>query len=330
MGFIKSNNKSGKGLSSTEMVKQRTLKTSISCTGISLHSGGKVSMTLRPAEENSGIQFKRTDIAASGALIPATWNRVVDTKMNTTLGNKDGVTIGTIEHLMAALAGCEVDNALIEVNGPEVPIMDGSAAPFVFLVECAGVVEQPAHRRVIRLHKHVSVNDGERRASLSPGGGVSLGFEINFESPAISRQFFSLGLVNGAFKKELARARTFGFLHEVEQLWAAGLIKGGSLDNAVVVSGDKILNEDGLRYDDEFVRHKALDAIGDLYLAGAPIIGRFNGHCSGHAANNDLLRALFSDKEAWSYDAISVEEANSFSFQDEWLEDKPAVIAVTA
>ncbi len=292
-------------------VKQRTLKTSIDCSGIGLHSGVKVSMTLNPADANTGINFKRTDIAGGGALIPARWDYVVDTHLSTTLGNEDGVTIGTVEHLMAALAGCGIDNALIELNGPEVPIMDGSAQPFVFLVECAGVVEQDAARRVIRILKTVSVDGEYGQARLSPGSCLSLDVEIDFLGGAVAKQSLSIGIVNGSFGKELARARTFGFLHQIEKLWAAGLAKGGSLDNAVVVSGDKILNEGGLRYDDEFVRHKILDAVGDLYLAGGAIIGRFEGVYSGHATNNALLRALFADNEAWKYDVFQGDEVLS-------------------
>ena len=292
-----------------DVVMQRTLKTSINCSGVALHSGLKVSMTLFPADANSGIVFKRTDIAGRGAKIPARWDRVVDTRMCTTLGNDDGVTIGTVEHLMAALAGCGVDNARIELNGPEVPIMDGSSQPFVFLVDCAGVVDQDTPRRVIRVLKSISVDDGAAR--LSPGSHLSLDFEIDFDNELVSKQTLSVGVVNGSFAKELARARTFGFLHEVEALRAAGLAKGGSLDNAVVVSGDSVLNEGGLRYDDEFVRHKVLDAIGDLYLSGAPIIGNFQGVCSGHATNNALLHALFADPDAWEYDVLHGDEALS-------------------
>jgi UDP-3-O-[3-hydroxymyristoyl] N-acetylglucosamine deacetylase len=291
------------------VIKQRTLKTSIDCSGVALHSGDKVSMTLHPADADSGIVFKRTDIAGKGAVIPATWDRVTNTRLCTTLGNEDGITIGTVEHLMAALAGCGIDNALIELNGPEVPIMDGSSQPFVFLIECAGVVEQDPPRRVIRVLKTVSVNDGEAR--LSPGSHLSLDFEIDFGDDLVSKQYLSIGVVNGSFAKELARARTFGFLHDVEALRAAGLAKGGSLDNAVVVSGDGVLNEGGLRYEDEFVRHKILDAIGDLYLAGAAIIGKFQGVRSGHATNNALLRALFADPDAWEYDVLHGDEALS-------------------
>ncbi|NQU60452.1 MAG: UDP-3-O-acyl-N-acetylglucosamine deacetylase [Rhodospirillales bacterium] len=291
-----------------DAVKQRTLKTSIDCSGVGLHSGAKVSMVLNPADIGHGIQFKRTDISG-GVVIQARWDNVVDSRMHTTLGNADGVTIGTVEHLMAALSGCGIDNALIELDGPEVPIMDGSAHPFVFLLECAGVVEQDAPRRMIRILKDVSSGDGNAR--LSPGSHLSLDFEIDFADGAVSQQTLSIGIVNGSFARELARARTFGFLSDVEKLRAAGLAKGGSLDNAIVVSGDKILNKGGLRFEDEFVRHKALDAVGDLYLAGAPIIGKFHGVCSGHAANNALLHALFADPDAWCYDVYQGEEALS-------------------
>ncbi|HJN24517.1 MAG TPA: UDP-3-O-acyl-N-acetylglucosamine deacetylase, partial [Rhodospirillales bacterium] len=274
------------------------------CTGVALHSGNKVSMTLLPGEPNSGIIFKRTDISGGGAEIPATWDNVVETTMCTTLGNDQGVTVSTVEHLMAALAGSGIDNALIELNGPEVPVMDGSAAPFVFLVECAGTVEQDKPRRYVRVLKAVSVEDGEKSASIVPSDGFTVDFDIDFESAAVSRQSISIGMAGETFKNEVSRARTFGFLHEIEALRAVGLAKGGSLDNAVVVSGDKVINEDGLRYDDEFVRHKVLDAVGDLYLAGGGLLGHFHGHCSGHAANNTLLRALFADKDAWCYEEM--------------------------
>jgi UDP-3-O-[3-hydroxymyristoyl] N-acetylglucosamine deacetylase len=305
----KSHDKDSSSATATDVVMQRTIKTSINCSGVALHSGSKVSLTLLPADADTGIIFKRTDIAGKGAEIPALWDHVVDTRMCTTLGNKEGVTIGTVEHLMAALSGCGVDNVLIELNGPEVPIMDGSSQPFVFLVDCVGVVEQNSPRRVIRVLKTVSVKDGA--AMISPGSHLSLDFEIDFDNDMVSKQSLSIGVVNGSFAKELARARTFGFLHEVEALRAAGLVKGGSLDNAVVVSGDKVINEEGLRYDDEFVRHKVLDAIGDLYLSGAQIIGRFKGTCSGHATNNALLHALFEDPDAWKYDVLSGTEALS-------------------
>ncbi len=287
------------------MIRQKTLKSSISCTGLALHSGNKVSMTLLPGAPDSGIVFKRTDISGGGAEIRATWDNVVETTLCTKLGNDDGVVIGTVEHLMAALAGSGIDNAVIEVNGPEVPVMDGSAAPFIFLVECAGRVEQDRPRRYIRVLKTITIETEKTSVSLVPGEGLTIDFDIDFDSAAISHQFISLGMDGETFKNEISRARTFGFLHEVEQLRAAGLAKGGSLDNAVVISGDKVINEDGLRYDDEFVRHKVLDAVGDLYLAGGQLLGHFHGVCSGHAANNALLRMLFADDDAWCYEEMS-------------------------
>ena len=207
------------------VVRQRTLKSSISCTGIALHSGEDVSLTLHPADADAGISFVRTDISGGGARVPALWDRVVDTRLCTTIADEDGVSVGTIEHLMAALAGCGIDNAEIEVNGPEVPIMDGSSEPFVFLIECAGVVEQSAPRRVIRVRKPMDVKIGEGFAALVPAEYQTLDCEIDFDSQVVASQSLSLGLVNGSFCKELARARTFGFLHEVEQLRAAGLAK---------------------------------------------------------------------------------------------------------
>ena len=291
-------------------MRQRTLNGKISCTGIALHSGSRVTMTLCPAEPDTGILFVRTDLDAGGARIAARWDNVVCSRLCTTVGNEDGIQVATIEHLMAALYGSGIDNAVIELNGPEVPIMDGSAAPFTFLVDCAGTIEQDALRRAIRIEKPISVSDGHGgRASLLPDDGFSVAIEIDFNSPAVARQSLTMGLVNGTFNKELSRARTFGFLHEVEELRAAGLARGGSLDNAVVISGDRILNEGGLRYSNEFVRHKALDAVGDLYLAGGPLIGAFQGFRSGHATNNLLLRALFADRQAWSYDIVTPAQA---------------------
>lgn len=294
-------------ISESNAIRQRTLKTAIGCTGIGLHSGAKVTMVLHPAEADSGIQFKRTDIAGRGALVPALWSAVGDTRMNTSLINEAGTQVGTVEHLMSALAGSGIDNCLIEINGPEVPVMDGSAAPFLFLIECAGTVEQEAARRAIRVLKRVTVTDGEKMASFAPSAGFSLRFEIDFASQAIARQEFAVALTRGSFKSEISRARTFGFEQEVAMLRAAGLARGGSLDNAVVIdsTGTKVLNDDGLRYGDEFVRHKILDAVGDLALAGAPIIGAFHGIRSGHALNNKLLRALFADQTAWCLTTIA-------------------------
>ncbi|HLO77652.1 MAG TPA: UDP-3-O-acyl-N-acetylglucosamine deacetylase [Magnetospirillum sp.] len=294
-------------MSEHTVLRQRTLKTAIGCTGIGLHSGAKVTMVLHPAEADTGIRFKRTDIAGRGAIVPALWSNVGDTRMNTCLVNEAGVQVGTVEHLLSALAGSGVDNCLIEINGAEVPVMDGSAAPFLFLIECAGTVEQAAPRRAIRVLKRVTVTDGEKMASFAPSPAFSLHFEIDFASQAISRQEFSVNLSKGSFKSEISRARTFGFEQEVAMLRAHGLARGGSLDNAVVIdsTGTKVLNDDGLRYTDEFVRHKILDAVGDLSLAGAPILGAFHGVRSGHALNNQLLRALFADQTAWAYTTMA-------------------------
>lgn len=258
-------------------------------------------MTLHPADENTGIVFRRIDLPHGERDIAAQWHNVVDTRLATTLGNASGARVGTVEHLMAAFAGCGVDNAVVELDAAEVPVMDGSAAPFVFLVECAGIADQAAPRRAIKVNRTVRVTDGARSIAVHPANGFSVVFEIDFDSVAIARQALGLRLVNGAFKTDIARARTFGFEHEVSALRAAGLARGGSLDNAVVIRGDTVLNVEGLRYDDEFVRHKILDCIGDLYLAGGPIIGRVEGTRSGHALNNRLLRALMADRDAWSY-----------------------------
>ncbi|MGH7062208.1 MAG: UDP-3-O-acyl-N-acetylglucosamine deacetylase [Stellaceae bacterium] len=280
---------------------QQTLKTAIGCKGIGLHSGRRVAMTLRPAAPETGIVFRRAD---AGAEILANWANTIASPLCTTLSDGAGVTVATVEHLMAALAGAEIDNAIVELDGPEVPTMDGSAAPFMFLIECAGIVEQDAPRRAIEVLKPVTVGENGAAAALAPDRDFSLSFEIDFDNPLIRRQDISVVFDSGTFKKELARARTFGLLDEVDRLRAAGFARGGSLDNAVVVSGDRVLNRDGLRYADEFVRHKLLDAVGDLYLAGGPIIGHFRGMRSGHAHTRRLLAALFADAAAWRFTTI--------------------------
>ena len=265
-------------------------------------------MTLKPASADHGILFRRTDVEGQNQDIPARWDLVTDTQLCSKISNSDGVSVGTVEHVMAALAGCGIDNVLIELDGPEVPVMDGSSAPFVEMIRQAGVVDQDSQRQVIRVLKSVSVETGQGRAELAPAPVFSVDCEIDFSSKAISRQQLRLGVVNGAFCKELADARTFGFLHEVEAMRQAGLARGGSLDNAVVIDGDRVINEDGLRHDDEFVRHKALDAVGDLYLAGRQIIGAYRAEKAGHAVNNALLKALFDDPEAWCYDVLAGDE----------------------
>ncbi len=294
---------------SNVVVRQRTLARSAALSGVGLHSGVPTSIVLHPAPVNSGILLRRADVAENQD-IRARWDAVADTRLCSVLANVHGVSVGTVEHLMAALAGCGVDNVLIEVEGPEIPVMDGSSEPFVALIRDAGVAAQPAARRVIRILKPVTVAMNGAEAALSPADVFSVDMAIDFQSRAIAKQSLSLGVVNGAFARELAKARTFGFLHEVEAMRAAGLARGGSLENAVVVDGDKIINEEGLRFDDEFVRHKALDAIGDLYLAGAQIVGAYRGVKSGHAVNNALLHALFADDAAWTWDEMRADEAH--------------------
>jgi UDP-3-O-[3-hydroxymyristoyl] N-acetylglucosamine deacetylase len=281
---------------------QQTLKTCIGCRGIGLHSGRKVTLTFLPAPPDTGIVFRRSD---AGAEIRASWTNAVDSPRCTVLSNGEGITVSTIEHLMAALAGAEIDNAIIELDGPEVPIMDGSSAPFLFLIECAGVVEQDAPRRAIKVLKQVSVVEDHAAAMLLPDQGFSMSFEIDFDNPLIRRQDFCVVFDAATFKSELSRARTFGLIDEVDRLRAAGLGRGGSLENVVMVSGDHVLNTGGLRYADEFVRHKLVDAFGDLYLAGGPIIGRFWGVRSGHAQTRRLLAALFADPEAWCHTSLN-------------------------
>ncbi len=275
---------------------QRTLKAPISCVGIGLHSGKRVSLTLRPADANQGVLFRRTDLRRD---IPAHYSYVADTRLSTVLG-EGGARVSTVEHVMAALSGCGIDNAIVELDGPEPPALDGSAAPLVFLIDCAGIVEQDEPRSAIEICRVVRVTDGDAFAELRPGPvGLDMSMSIDFAAAAIGRQALAVRLNATSFRRELSRARTFGLMEEVDQLRAAGLAQGGSLDNAVVVDQARILNPGGLRVPDEFVRHKLLDAVGDLALAGAPLVGRFVAHRSGHALNNRLLRSLFADQAAW-------------------------------
>jgi UDP-3-O-[3-hydroxymyristoyl] N-acetylglucosamine deacetylase len=277
---------------------QRTLRNPIGCVGTGLHTGAKVSLSLRPAEADSGIQFVRYD-QADRTPVEARYDQVCDTTMCTKLGRSDGPTIATIEHLMAALAACEIDNVLIELGGPELPIMDGSAQPFVFLIECAGVVEQDRPRRWIEILKPVTVSGHNKSARLEPAERFEIDCAIHFDHPLIDHQSLRFVFTPDGFKAEIGRARTFGFAERIEELWSRGLGLGGSLKSAVVVSHDQVLSDGGLRFPDEFVRHKVLDTIGDLYTAGGPIIGRFTGRRAGHTLHNQLLRALFADPRAW-------------------------------
>ncbi len=281
------------------MSMQKTLTSPVTLTGIGLHSGSDITMTLRPAPENSGVVFQRVDVTDCDNVIPARWDNVVDTRLCTVIGNRDGVRVGTIEHLMSALRGLGIDNVLVEIDAEEVPVMDGSAMPFIKLIEQAGVTGQSAPRRSIKVLKEVTVEQDGKTATLSPSQGSVFGGAIDFNHPSIGLQRFETELVNGNFKHDIAQARTFGFLHEVEWMRSQGLARGGSLDNAIVLDEDTIMNTEGLRYRDEFIRHKLLDAIGDLYLAGAPIIGSYDGYKAGHELNNKLLRQLFATEGAW-------------------------------
>lgn len=279
---------------------QRTLKSAICCVGVGLHSGRRVNVTLRPAPAGTGIVFRRMDL---GIDILARFDYVTDTRLCTVVALPDHpeARVGTVEHLMAALSACGISNVAVELDGPEVPVLDGSAAPWVFLLDCAGTAEQSAPARVIEVLRTVRVQDGEAFAELRPGASASLEMSLSivFDAAAIGRQALSLAVDGPAVRHELAEARTFTLAHEVAGLQAAGLARGGSLDNAVVVDGARVLNPGGLRMADEFVRHKMLDAVGDLAMAGAALQGRFVGHRSGHGLNNRVLRALFADGANW-------------------------------
>lgn len=283
------------------MLKQRTPKKTIEATGVGLHSGEKVILTLRPAPVNTGIIFRRIDLSPI-VEIPANYEHVCDTMLCTSLQHQ-GVKIATVEHLLSALAGLGVDNAYIDINAAEVPIMDGSAAPFVFLIQSAGIREQNAPKRFIRILKPVRVEDNDKFVQFSPFNGYKIQFTIDFDHPVFNEkpQSAVFDFSSMSYAKEVCRARTFGFLSDYEKLREFDLAKGGSLENVVVVDDYRVLNEDGLRFDDEFVKHKVLDAIGDLYLLGSGLIGAFEGYKSGHELNNKLLRTLIAEQDAWEY-----------------------------
>jgi UDP-3-O-[3-hydroxymyristoyl] N-acetylglucosamine deacetylase len=296
-------------------LKQRTLKDSIRATGIGLHSGAKVYMTLRPAPANTGIVFRRLDLPEP-VDIPADAMSVTQTTLGTTLERGAG-KVATVEHLMSAFAGLGIDNAFIDLTAPEVPIMDGSAAPFVFLLQSAGIEEQNAAKRFIRIVRPVVVEDGDKWARLTPHNGFRVNFEIDFDHPVLRkhRQKASLDFSTTAFLKEISRARTFGFLRDVETLRSHDLALGGSMDNAIVMDEYRVLNEDGLRFRDEFVRHKVLDAVGDLYLLGCCLIGEFTGFKSGHRLNNLLLRALLREPATHEEVAFDEDRSSPVSYQ---------------
>lgn len=278
---------------------QKTINSKISCSGVGLHSGIKSSITLFPAPCNTGIVFRRTDIDGENGIIKAHYKNVVGTNLGTTLTNQFGARVSTIEHLMAAIWGCGIDNLFIDINSPEVPIMDGSSEPFVFLIECAGINFQEESRRIIEIMKKVRVEDKDKFVEVEPSREFSIDLHIDFNNKQIQEQKFDYHSTFTSFKNDICRARTFCFKNEIEQMNAMGLAKGGSLDNAIVVDENGIVNEDGLRYEDEFVRHKTLDFIGDIYLAGHYILGHFNASKAGHGINNKLLHELFKDESAW-------------------------------
>jgi UDP-3-O-[3-hydroxymyristoyl] N-acetylglucosamine deacetylase len=297
------------------MLQQRTLKSLIRATGVGLHSGVKVTMTLRPAAPDTGIVFRRVDLDPPVELRADPF-AVGDTRLASCL-ERDGVKIATVEHLMSALSGLGIDNAWVDVDAAEIPIMDGSAAPFVFLIQSAGIEEQKAAKKFIRVKKTVRVEDGDKWAELKPYDGFRLTFSIVFSHPVFdkSNPSVTVDFAEHSYVREVARARTFGFMQDVEAMRSQGLALGGSLENAIVMDEYRVLNADGLRYGDEFVKHKVLDAVGDLYLLGHPLLGAFSAHKSGHALNNKLLRALLADRTAW--------EMVSF----ERIEEAPASVA---
>ena len=281
------------------MLCQRTIKTSIQATGVGLHTGRKVRLLIRPAQTDTGVVFRRVDLDPV-VDVPAKALHVGETRLSSCLV-QGGARVYTVEHLMSALAGLGIDNAYIDIDGPEVPIMDGSAAPFVFLLQGAGIEVQAAPKRFIRMKSPIEVRDGDKWARLDPHNGYRLAFSIAFDHPVIDRsaQSVTIDFAQTSYMKEIARARTFGFMQDVENLREHGLALGGGLDNAVVLDEYRVLNSEGLRFTDEFIRHKVLDAIGDLYLIGHPILGAFSAHKSGHALNNQLLRAVLAAQAAW-------------------------------
>jgi len=285
------------------MIPQRTLNHSIRCSGIGLHSGKKIQLVLHPADEDTGITFSRSDLDIT---IPASSEFVTDTRLCTTIG-KDGANISTVEHLLSALAGLGIDNAHIEVSGPEVPVMDGSSAPFVFLIQCAGIKDQEKAKRVLRVLKKVEVQEGDKRCSLHPASGFKISYLLDYDHPLLRGRQVSIDFARQAYTREISRARTFGFLHEVEALQKAGLALGGSLENAIVLDQYRVVNETGLRYEDECVRHKILDTLGDLALSGFPIVGAFEGERTGHDMNHKLVTALLADESAWRIEELQAE-----------------------
>ena len=282
-------------------IVQRTLKTCIPYVGTGLHSGCRVGMLVRPSEVNTGVRFVRNDVPTGRGVIPALWHQVVDTRLGTIIGNEFGISVSTVEHLMAALHGCGIDNAVVELDGPEVPILDGSAEPFVAMIERAGIVDQEAKRWAMLVEETVEVRIDDKVVRLEPCPITRITAEIDFPDTVVGSQRLSTVVTEPVFKRDLSRARTFGFADQIEDLYERELALGGSPQNAILIDGDVVVNEEGLRFQDEFVRHKILDIIGDLSLAGVPVIGHFYGYKPGHALNQALLRKFISNEHAWSY-----------------------------
>jgi UDP-3-O-[3-hydroxymyristoyl] N-acetylglucosamine deacetylase len=299
------------------VLKQRTLKKQVSATGVGLHNGEKVTLTLKPAAIDSGIVFKRADLPGAPT-IQAQPEAVRDTRMCSALEH-NGARVATVEHLMSALAGLGVDNIVVEVTASEIPIMDGSSGPFIFLLQQAGITEQNAPKKFIKIKKLIEVKEDDKWVKFEPYHGFKMDFTIDFAHPVFenSGQNVKIDFADNSYIKEISRARTFGFMHEVETLRANGLARGGSLDNAIVLDEYRILNTDGLRYEDEFAKHKVLDAIGDLYMLGHPLLCAFSAYKSGHALNNALLRALLADANAWDYATFERIEEAPAGFQEQ-------------
>ncbi len=306
------------------MLKQRTLKTAVQTTGVGLHTGVKVVLNIRPAPVDNGIVFVRSDLPGAPA-IPALAGHVTDTRLSTLI-EAHGARVSTIEHLMSAFSGLGVDNAFVDVSGPEVPILDGSSAPFVFLMQSVGLVEQPAAKRYIRVLKPLEVSQGDKVARFEPYNGFRITYEGQFNHPAFDKTGSSVTVdfADTSYVREVARARTFGFTQDVEMLRSQGLALGGSLENAIVMDEFRVLNADGLRYADEFLRHKILDAVGDLYLLGHPLIGSFLGHKSGHALNNVAARALLADASAWAWASFAAGDPLPSAFIEPLPQTQPA------
>ncbi len=306
------------------MLKQRTLKTSVQTTGVGLHTGAKVVLNIRPAPVNTGILFVRTDLPGA-PVIPALAANVTDTRLSTLI-ESNGARVSTIEHLMSAFCGLGVDNALVDVSGPEVPILDGSSGPFVFLMQSVGLVEQAAPKRYIQILKPLEVSQGDKLARFEPYHGFRITYEGQFNHPAIEKvgSAVTVDFADTSYVREVARARTFGFTQDVEMLRSQGLALGGSLENAIVMDEFRVLNADGLRYADEFLRHKILDAVGDLYLLGHPLIGSFLGHKSGHALNNVAVRTLLAEPETWAWVSFSPGDPLPSSFIEPLPQNQPA------